>query len=438
MDIKVVPQKISVGVVDRQVEISGHLNGRFSGEGWKSISGGFSARAESGKIALFDEANHVVFYSPLIHLRPEKNALFSLNSVPIGSRFHWEKAEGLTFRGDLILRCREDGSICAINEIPIEEYLTSVISSEMNPAAPIEFLKAHTILSRSWVFAALNRKKERKRITSATEKNVENETIRWYDRTDHDLFDVCADDHCQRYQGIKRTLSGQAEAAVRETDGVVVMFEDEICDTRYSKACGGRTERFETAWEDQPIPYLTSVSDSSLFHPPIETEKEAKEWIVSEPIAYCNIKDRNLLQAILSETDLKTMDFFRWRVEYTQTELEDILREKSGIDFGTLKEILSLQRGPSGRISRCEIIGTKKSLTIGKELEIRRWFSRTHLYSSAFVVIRDGDRWIFQGAGWGHGVGLCQIGAAVMASQGATAEEILKHYFKGIALKKIY
>jgi len=269
-------------------------------------------------------------------------------------------------------------------------------------------------------------------------KITEEEVIRWYDREDHDLFDVCADDHCQRYQGITKVISNQAEEAVQETLGMVITHQDQICDARYSKACGGLTEEFATAWDNKRVPYLTSISDASIPHPPIKTEKEASSWILSEPEAYCNTKDKHLLEKILPDFDRETKEFFRWRVEHSRKELEEILREKSGFDFGTLKEITPLCRGPSGRISRLKIVGSKRSMVVGKELEIRRWFSRSHLYSSAFVVVVEGDRIIFHGAGWGHGVGLCQIGAAIMATRGFSAEEILKHYFRGIEIKKIY
>jgi SpoIID/LytB domain protein len=262
--------------------------------------------------------------------------------------------------------------------------------------------------------------------------------IRWYDREEHALFDVCADDHCQRYQGITRIVSKQAEEAVRETQGIVITYQDKICDARYSKACGGLTENFDTAWDDKRVPYLESISDAPISHHPLRTEGEASTWILSAPDAYCNTNDERLLEKILPDLDRETKTFFRWRVEYSRTELEEILREKSGLNFGTLKEIIPITRGPSGRILRLKIIGSKRSMIVGKELEIRRWLSRTHLYSSAFVVTAEGGRFIFHGAGWGHGVGLCQIGAAVMATKGFSTEEILKHYFQGVEIRKVY
>jgi SpoIID/LytB domain protein len=430
--------KITVGIMDRQTEVFGRLDGDFGGNGFGPVSGLFSARSEAGMIALFDEANRETCRSPSIRLTAQEGSTFSLFNVTIGSRFHWERKEDQFFQGDLILQVREDGTISVINEIPLEDYLKSVISSEMSAAAPMEFLKAHAILSRSWLLAALDRREKAKKMSIPAGKITEGEVIRWYDREDHDLFDVCADDHCQRYQGITKIISKQAGEAVRKTSGMVITFEDEICDARYSKACGGITEDFDTAWGDKRVPYLESISDASITHQPIRTEEEASRWILSDLDAYCNTKDEALLGNILPDFDRETKNFFRWRVEYYREELEEILREKSGFDFGTLKEIVPLRRGPSGRISHLKIVGSKRSMVVGKELEIRRWLSRSHLYSSAFVVTVEAGRFILYGAGWGHGVGLCQIGAAVMGTQGFSAEEILKHYFRGIEIQKIY
>ncbi len=459
--------KITVGIVDRQTEVNGRLDGNFRGDGFGPASDWFSAKAEAGMIAVTDEVHREICRSPSIRLTAPKistpsitpthafqdgverrgsGQAFTLFHVTIGNRFHWERTEDQTFQGDLILKPREDGTICAINEIPVEAYLTSVISSEMSSDAPGEFLKAHAILSRSWILAAIDRKKktEETPIQSVKITEKEGEVIRWYDREDHDLFDVCADDHCQRYQGITKIVSAQAEEAVRKTCGMVITYQGEICDARYSKACGGITEEFDTAWNDKRVPYVSSISDASVTHRPIETEEEASRWILSEHEAYCNTKDAGLLGKILPDSDRETKDFFRWRVEYSREELEGIMREKSGFDFGTLQKIVPLRRGPSGRISRLKIAGSKRSVVVGKELEIRRWLSRSHLYSSAFVVTGeyspDGEakRFVFDGAGWGHGVGLCQIGAAVMATRGFSVEEILKHYFRGIEIEKIY
>jgi len=429
--------KITVGIMDRQTEVKGRLDGDFRGDGFGPVSGRVSAKATAGMIVLFNQTNHEIARSPSIRLTAQEGSTFSLFNVTIGNRFHWERTEDQTFQGDLILCPRKDGTITAINEIPLEDYLKSVISSEMSAEAPIEFLKAHAILSRSWLLAAIDRKKKTKEISTPTREVTDKEVIRWYDQEDHDLFDVCSDDHCQRYQGITKIVYRQAEEAVGETLGMVITFQDEICDARYSKACGGITEEFEMAWDDKRVPYLTSISDAPVSHQPIITEEEASAWILSEPEAYCNTKDEHLLGKILPDFDREIKSFFRWRVECSRQELEEILREKSGFDFGTLQEIIPLKRGPSGRISRLKIVGSKKSILVGKELEIRRWLSRSHLYSSAFVVRVEGDRFIFDGAGWGHGVGLCQIGAAVMATKGFSAEKILKHYFRGVKIQEI-
>jgi stage II sporulation protein D len=432
--------KITVGITDRQTDVTGRFDGQFRGEGFGPVSGPFSAKATTGVIVLSDESHREICRSPWVKISGAEDSTFRLFNVIIGNRFHWERREDQTFRGDLILQPRKDDTITAINEIPLEDYLTSVISSEMNAAAPMEFLKAHAILSRSWLLAALHRGKKARETSGPPRKSVEKEgeVIRWYEREDHDLFDVCADDHCQRYQGITKIVSEQAAKAVRETLGRVITTQDEICDARYSKACGGLTEEFGTAWEDKRVPYLGSVSDAPVPHRPIEKEEEARRWILSLPEAYCNTKDDRLLEKILPDVDRETQSFFRWTIEYSRAELEEILREKSGFDFGSLQEIAPLHRGPSGRISRLKIVGSKRSMVFGKELEIRRWLSRSHLYSSAFVVTFEAGHVIFHGAGWGHGVGLCQIGAAVMATRGFSAEEILGHYFRGTEIRKIY
>ena len=433
--------------MDRQREIAGCLNGDFYSDGLGPVSGKFIAKAASGMIMLINEQNREITRSTFIKLVSHKDSTFTLFNVTIGINFHWERTEDQTFQGDLILKQREDGTITAINEIHLEDYLQSVISSEMSPTAPPEFLRTHAILSRSWLLKTLERKKQLKRTTSAPIEEIvgkEEEITRWYEQEDHDLFDVCADDHCQRYQGITKIVSENAAEAVRETRGRIISYNDEICDARFSKACGGLTEGFETAWADKHIPYLTSISDAPVTHRPVETEEDAARWVLSEPDAYCNTEDAAILEKILPDFDRETTDFFRWKIDYVREELEEILREKSGFDFGTLKEIQPLSRGPSGRIYRLRIVGSKRNMIVGKELEIRRWLSRSHLYSSAFIVRTECDpdgevrRFIFHGAGWGHGVGLCQIGAAVMAMKGFTAEEILKHYFPGIEIRNIY
>lgn len=438
--------KITVGIMDRRTEVSGRLNGNFHVDGFGPLSGRFSARTSGGIIVFNNEDDRDVARSLSVRLTPNSDSTFTLFHTTIGIGFHWERTEDQTFHGDLVLRFRDDGTIAVINKISLEDYLKSVISSEMSAAAPVEFLKAHAIMSRSWLLSVLDRKKEKQEKSSTAGRFTGNkdEVTRWYEQEDHDIYDVCADDHCQRYQGIAKIVSGNAEAAVSETSGVALTYENQICDARYYKACGGMTEDFCTAWEDREIPYLVSVTDAPIRYNPVKTEEDAFAWIFSKPEAYCNTNNADLLAKLLPDFDQETNDFFRWKIEYTREELEEILRERSGFDFGTLNEIRPLQRGPSGRISRLQIIGSKKTMIVGKELEIRRWLSRSHLYSSAFVVTTkhgpggEIKRFILHGAGWGHGVGLCQIGAAVMASKGFKTEQILTHYFPGVELKKVY
>lgn len=436
---------MTVGIIDRQQEIRGCLNGAFYGDGFGSLSGRFSAKRASGMIVLIDEEDRVVVRSAFVKLAAHKGSTFTLFNVMIGISFHWERKEDQTFQGNLILKPREDGTVTVISEISLEDYLQSVISSEMSPKAPPEFLRAHAILSRSWLLKTLERKRQAKGASVISIENMaENEIVHWYEQEDHDFFDVCADDHCQRYQGITKIISEKAAEAVRETRGEVIVYNNEICDARFSKVCGGLTEEFATAWDNIHIPYLKTISDMPVAYDAVSTEEDAVRWILSDPSAYCNTKDAAILENILPDFDRETKAFFRWKAEYSRQELEEILRDKSGIDFGVLKDIEPLSRGPSGRIYRLRIVGSKKSIIVGKELEIRRWLSRSHLYSSAFIVKAeynlqgDVERFIFHGAGWGHGVGLCQIGAAVMAVRGFTAEEILKHYFTNVEIRNIY
>jgi SpoIID/LytB domain protein len=438
---------VRVGIIDRRNQVTGCLEGQFHANGIGYVTGAFVAQVRGQEVTFTNEAGQMIGQSPTIRLSGADDAVFRLYGVIIGNQFHWERPEDQTFYGNLLILPRSGGTIAAVNEIPIERYLTSVISSEMRAEAPVEFLKAHAILSRSWLMAALERKKKTSEVPpfspDAGEENKDT-ILRWYEREDHDLFDVCADDHCQRYQGITKIISSQAEAAVVATAGEVMMYRGEICDARYSKCCGGLSEDFRTAWDDRGIDYLASISDSNTTYVPPITEDEAKKWILSEPDAYCNVTDDRLLEKVLPDFDQETKGFFRWTVSYARGELEEILRAKSGIDFGSVLGIIPLQRGPSSRICRLKIIGTKRSVVVGKELEIRRWLSQSHLYSSAFTVETehraDGlpEKFIFHGAGWGHGVGLCQIGAAVMANRGFSCDEILSHYFRGIDIEKVY
>jgi len=387
---------------------------------------------------------------PEVILRPPmREASFLLRDVTIGVQFHWQRREDQRFLGALKL-VRDGDAVMAINIVPVEAYLASVISSEMSATCSINLLKAHAITSRSWLLAQL----ERSRSAVSSEKRIAvvetpEERVRWYDREDHAHFDVCADDHCQRYQGITKATTESVRRAVEKTRGLVLMTEGKVCDARFSKSCGGVSEAFENVWEPTRHSYLVPVRDSGRDEdrdalPDLTNEGNASVWIRDSPGAFCNTRDPHILSQVLLRFDQETVDFYRWTVEYAQAELSDIVRARSGIDFGTILDLLPVQRGYSGRLITMTIVGTKKTLTIGKELEIRRTLSRTHLYSSAFVVGR-GDvqggvpgRFLLRGAGWGHGVGLCQIGAAVMGEKGYAADSILRHYFRNAELVTMY
>lgn len=361
-----------------------------------------------------------------------KNSYFDIEEVIIGRDFHWQQKETQRFRGNLILK--NDGkTITVINVLPIEEYLKSVISSEMNPNAPLEFLKAHAIISRTWVMnRILNRKKYSKSELSLCNEMIDTaqERIRWYDDSQHIGFDVCADDHCQRYQGITKILHPAAIEAVEATKGKVLIYNGKIIDARFSKCCGGAFEIFENCWQPIHHPYLMAGADSlSSKITDLTIEENAAMWIGGKPKAFCNTSDKTILSQVLNSYDLKTDNFYRWNLIYSANQLSQIAREKAGVNFGTITDLVPIQRGVSGRIIRLQIKGTKRSMIIGKELEIRKTLSPSHLYSSAFTVKKENGNFILNGAGWGHGVGLCQIGAAMMANQGFNHKDILNHYY---------
>ncbi|MDZ7362767.1 MAG: SpoIID/LytB domain-containing protein [candidate division KSB1 bacterium] len=437
---------ISIGIYEGRFVATGFLRGLFSINDGARLDGEFRIEAGSNQLVMTDASGKEMARGKEISCVPISRGTFTLREVTIGVKFHWERREDQTFEGGLRFLRREDGTITAINEIPVEAYLKSVISSEMSAEAPSELLKAHAITSRSWLVAMLERQKKFRNIDKPSRRSFESgdEIIRWYDREDHRDFEVCADDHCQRYQGLTKIISTAAAQAVDETRGLFLVYGDEICDARFSKSCGGISEAFENAWEDVAVPYLQPVSDAPVQHPHIMSEPQAEQWMLSSPEAYCNTSDGNILRQILPSFDQETTDFFRWKVLYQRQELEEILTAKSGMNFGTLLELVPVQRGPSGRIIKLKIAGTEKTVVVGKELEIRRWLSKSHLYSSAFIVRTERDergvplRFILHGAGWGHGVGLCQIGAAVMATKGFKAEEIVKHYFRNVELRKLY
>ena len=389
-------------------------------------------------------------YRELTFTPTDRDASFSLRDVTIGVNFHWERKETQTFLGILRLVV-EEAQICAINELPVENYLTSVISSEMNATSSAELLKAHAVISRSWLLAQMEKRKQMKENGNSFFSFVrkDDELIRWYDREDHTIFDVCADDHCQRYQGITKAANSHVTEAVRLTRGQILMNGDEICDARFSKCCGGISEEFQYCWENVPKPYLVSVRDTDGEQETGDgarpmTEEDWDKWIRSSPESFCNTTDEETLKQVLNDYDRETPDFYRWHVEYSQEQIAALVSDKLKMDFGAIVDLVPLERGRSGRISKLKIVGTKKQFTIGKELEIRRALSDTHLYSSAFVVDKSDfmlgvpQKFRFTGAGWGHGVGLCQIGAAVMGEKGYAYDAILLHYYRGAAIKKIY
>ena len=366
--------------------------------------------------------------------------------MTIGVDFHWQRREDQRFRGALNLAVVEAG-IIAINQVDAEEYLTSVISSEMSANASKPLLKAHAVISRSWLLAQIEKNQQivDKGDTYNSCQQDDEQLIRWYDREDHTLFDVCADDHCQRYQGITRETNPVVKEAIAETRGEVLLYDGKICDARFSKCCGGATELFENCWEPVPHPYLAVLRDAPEGTlPDLTQETAAEQWIRTAPEAFCHTTDQAILSQVLNNYDQETTDFYRWKVSYTQAELSELIRRKSGIDFGTIIDLIPLERGGSGRIVRLKIVGTTRTLIIGKELEIRRTLSESHLYSSAFVVDKEmGEndipaRFVLTGAGWGHGVGLCQIGAAVMGAKGYAYDAILTHYFPGATVEARY
>ena len=431
--------EISVGIVNAQ-EIHFTLNGNFFAKG-ETVTADQVVSFSEGGILWNNNLYRELTFTP----QDEQNS-FSLYDVTIGINFHWERQETQVFSGTLKLVVEEE-KIVAINILPVEEYLTSVISSEMNANSSLELLKAHAVVSRSWLLAQIEK---RKAMSGKDEgffsfTKTKEEYIRWYDREDHTIFDVCADDHCQRYQGITKASNATVAEAVRSTRGCLLMHNNKICDARFTKCCGGVTEEFEYCWEDKHFPYLSAVRDTEdQLIPDLTNEEEAEKWIRQAPQSYCNTQDKHILSQILNNYDQETTDFYRWKVRYTQEELAELIRTNTKGEYGDILDLIPVQRGTSGRICKLTIVGSQKTYTIGKEMEIRRILSDSHLFSSAFVVDKgdekDGVPQWFQltGAGWGHGVGLCQVGAAVMGEKGYTYEEILLHYYKGASIRKFY
>ena len=374
------------------------------------------------------------------HSTPERPT-FLLKNVRIGIGFHWDRLEDQEFEGTLEIRDNADGTQTAINRLDVEDYLSSVITSEMSATSSLELLKAHAVISRSWVLRPIISPSTS---TDKPDLSDPDRHVIWYERDAHEGFDVCADDHCQRYEGITRRdehpeAAANVQKAIDATRGQVLMYDGKVCDARFYKSCGGATELFENAWANEHYDYLEPVRDEiGTPLPDLTIEENAQAFIRTSPSAYCNTTDERILSQVLNNYDQETKDFYRWTVQYTAAELSEIIRERSGIDFGEILDLVPIKRGPSARLYEMQIVGSKRTMVIGKELEIRKWLSKSHLYSSAFVVDRNeqGD-FILTGAGWGHGVGLCQIGAAVMADKGYTYEQILAHYFPGSEIKTI-
>ncbi len=434
---------VTVGIVSAQ-KIHFSLNKPYLAKGEKVLGEQVVEFSEGGVLWNGNQYSQLTFHPQ------SADASFSLSDVTIGVNFHWERKETQTFLGTLRFVVESD-KIVAINELPVEKYLESVISSEMSATSSLELLKAHAVISRSWLLAQMKKRREvaesGNNFFSFTKK--EDTLIRWYDREDHTLFDVCADDHCQRYQGITKETSPHVAEAIRQTKGQILMDGEEICDARFSKCCGGITEEFQYCWEDTPKTYLTAVRDIALgvehTQPNLTNEEEAEKWIRFNPPAFCNTQDKKILSEVLNDYDQETVNFYRWKETLSQEKLQQLIADKLKMDLGSILDMKAVERGKSGRISKLQIIGTEKTFTIGKELEIRRTLSDSHLLSSAFVVDKyDKDeqgvpqRFELIGAGWGHGVGLCQIGAAVMGEQGYHYDAILLHYYQGAEIKKLY
>ncbi|WP_296184450.1 SpoIID/LytB domain-containing protein [uncultured Bacteroides sp.] len=433
--------KVQVGILSEpQIEFillnSYHIKG-------KEIAGRQVVTYVDGQIRwqghLYDE----LLFEPM----HEESDAFELLNVTIGINFHWERKEDQRFMGALKIIV-ENEKLTGINVIHVEDYLTSVISSEMSATASLELLKAHAVISRSWLLAQIHKNKA---ITASQSlysafTQTDQELIRWYDREDHTHFDVCADDHCQRYQGITRASTEMVRQAIAATCGQVLMWEGNICDARFSKCCGGAFEEFQYCWEGIKHPYLSKQKDSKTGSglPDLRVESEADQWIRTSPESFCNTKDKKILSQVLNNYDQETTDFYRWKIEYKQDELSELILKRSGIDYGQILDLIPVERGTSGRLVKLKIRGSKRTMTIGKELEIRRTLSTSHLYSSAFVIDKADivddvpGRFILTGAGWGHGVGLCQIGAAVMGEQGYPYDTILLHYYIGATIDKLY
>ncbi len=441
---------VGVGLLSDAARVSFVLAGDcVTNTGRHLSSGEYEASVDAdGGIAITDAQGRVERFAHVdgVELQLRNATTFTLRSVTIGIDFHWQQQEDQTFTGDLLLRADAQRRLLVINRVPVEAYVTSVIASEMSATAHPELLKAHAIISRSWLLAQLVPWQSAQ--DKPGQSRTAEEIVRWYDRENHADFDICADDHCQRYQGVTKVTTARVYEAINATRGVVLAYQGELCDARFSKSCGGFTELFSTAWADAEVPYLQAFYDGGVLPAdcrlPLNDEANAAAWIRQAPPAFCNANDATILNRILPDFDQATTDFFRWQVTLEQAELQSLLERKLGLSFGAILALESVERGASGRLKRLRIVGEQRTLVIGKELEIRRALSPSHLYSSAFVIeseaVQNGvpARFTLRGAGWGHGVGLCQIGAALMAEQGYDAAQILQHYYRGTQLFELY
>lgn len=434
--------RVRVGVMSATT-IQFVLHGKYSAAGIGTVTGPQSATVTAGGLVSW---NGLEMGSARFDPTDEETCSVELADVTIGVNFHWERRENQRFRGSLHIIV-ENGTLTAVNVLRVEDYLMSVISSEMSATASIELLKAHAVISRSWLLAQMDKSRRDGGGETLQEQEArDGELIRWWDRDDHQNFDVCADDHCQRYQGITRETTHTVREAVEATRGQALTYDGQLCDARFSKCCGGVLEQFENCWEPKRHDYLTARRDSEREDdfPDLTKEPAVEEWIMGSPDAFCNTTDTSVLSQALNSYDQETTDFYRWRVEYGQKELSELIKRRSGVDYGDIIDLQPVARGTSGRLYKLKIVGTKATRTIGKELEIRRTLSPTHLYSSAFIVERHNTRqgvpqkFVLRGAGWGHGVGLCQIGAAVMAERGYSYRDILLHYFVNANIENLY
>ena len=444
MDEKQIPQ-VRVGIMNEPM-----LDVVFNGEyrvGGAACTGEHHMTCADGQVLWNGQRYGELLFEPV----DADAASFTLKAVTIGVSFHWKRQEDQTFKGALHIIVEND-KLTPVNVLSVEDYLLSVISSEMSANASLELLKAHAVISRSWLLAQIHTEEtvhraERRPDEPGEMMDTPDEQVKWWDRDDHVNFDVCADDHCQRYQGITRATTDKVAKAISATWGQVLMQGGALCDARFSKSCGGVMEEFENCWEPHHHDYLQARRDGKdeADFPDLTREDNAAEWILSSPSAFCNTRDPEILSQVLNDSDQETKDFYRWKVEYGQAELAALIRQRTGIDYGRIRDLQPVARGTSGRLYRLRIVGEKRERIIGKELTIRYALSPSCLYSSAFVVEKhdvDADgypaKFVLRGAGWGHGVGLCQIGAAVMGAQGYDYKQILLHYFVGASIVKRY